>query len=132
MRPALLACTAAIIIAGCDADAENAIVGRAVAYDGDGVYVYPTEKRVKIRLWGIDAAELGTPDGERSFAALASLVDGKRLSCQPPPDEATYPMSGNRFVALCRLPGGDDIASKQVQAGFARDWPKFSRGYYAD
>ena len=104
------------------------IDGISRAYDGDGLYV----DGVKIRLWGIDAPELGTPEGEASFAALAS-IDGRAVRCAPPPRETSYPVSGNRLVALCQLVAtGLDVARLQVIGGHAVDWPKFSRGYYAE
>lgn len=102
------------------------VQGKSRAYDGDGVYVAGK----KLRLWGIDAPELGTREGQASFDALAAYVDGRWLRCEPPPGETIFPKSHDRWVAVCEF-RGTDIARVQVRTGHAVDWPKFSGGYYS-
>lgn len=120
------------VSAGACSAEDRPVAGTSRAYDGDGIYVSrPGSERVKIRLWGIDAPELGTPEGERSYRALQE-IDGQQVECRPPPDHARYPTSGDRIVALCVVVGdGTDLARAQVEAGFARDWPKYSHGFYS-
>ena len=113
--------------AGSAGQGGEPIVGVARAYDGDGIYA----GNVKIRLWGIDAAELGTVEGKAAFVSLA-LFDGQLVKCTPPPASRTIPVSFDRLVALCTISEtGEDLARYQVMNDVARDWPKFSKGYYA-
>lgn len=123
-----LLASVAFLFSQSNADEQSSdtfIQGVSRAYDGDGIYV----AGVKIRLWGIDAPELLTDEGEAALASLAGLVDGKWVICSPPPNETTFPKSHDRKVALCTIKG-NDLAKFQVQSGHARDWPRFSNGYY--
>ncbi len=133
-HPAIYSILGGWTIIGCwlfltsivDGQAESGIIeGYSRAYDGDGIFV----AGVKIRLWGIDAPELLTDEGEAALASLAGFVDGKWVICSPPPNETTFPKSHDRKVALCTIKG-NDLAKFQVQSGHARDWPRFSNGYY--
>lgn len=104
------------------------IEAELTAYDGDGFYL---SNGLKVRLWGIDAAELGTDEGEPAFQALARF-NGSRATCFPPPDKTRYPVNGDRIVARCFTGAiAIDIARHLVTNGFARGWPKFSAGFYA-
>ena len=82
--------------------------------------------QLKVRLWGIDAPESHTAAGRRATRALQRVTGGKRLNCEPV-DTDRY----GRTVARCLLPDGTDIACAMVYLGHARDWPKYSGGYYA-
>lgn len=66
--------------------------------DGD---TFVCEGGQHVRLWGIDAPERYTPTGPASTRALAALVAGKTLACEP------KGRSYQRIVALCRLNGSD-------------------------
>lgn len=79
----------------------------------------------KIRLWGIDAPEAATPSGPTATRYLRQVVGRHRLKCR----QAGAP-SYDRLVARCVDPWGRDIAEIMVGAGWALDWPKFSKGYY--
>lgn len=80
----------------------------------------------KIRLWGIDAAEINNPGGFEAKAALLAITRGQALTCE----EINVDRYG-RTVARCFLPSGADISCLMVNSGHARDWPKYSGGYYA-
>lgn len=79
----------------------------------------------RVRAWGINAAEMNTPEGPPARNTMARLISGQTLSCE------RKGKSFNRVVALCRLPDGRDVANEMVCAGMAVDWPQFSRGRYA-
>jgi endonuclease YncB( thermonuclease family) len=79
----------------------------------------------KIRLWGIDAPELSTANGPAATRYLAQVVGSFPLTCR----QAGAP-SYDRLVARCLDPWGRDVAEIMVGAGWAVDWPKFSRGRY--
>lgn len=89
--------------------------------DGDTFWI----GRVKIRLWGIDAPEAATPYGPAATRYLGQVVADHPLTCR----QAGAP-SHDRLVARCEDPWGRDIAEIMVGAGWAVDWPEFSRGRY--
>lgn len=89
--------------------------------DGDSLIC---ADRTRVRIWGIDAPERHEPEGPASTRALARIVRGHDLRCQP------KGRSHNRVVARCFL-GSLDIGGEMVRGGFAQDWPKFSGGLYS-
>jgi endonuclease YncB( thermonuclease family) len=80
----------------------------------------------RIRLSGIDAPELSTPQGPVAKAELARLIGRQDVRC-----EDTGERSYDRIVAVCYGPGGQDLAAEMVRNGWARDWPRYSQGRYA-
>ena len=80
--------------------------------------------RVRVRLFGIDAAELGTPAGERAAAWLRSKLRGRRVCCR-----ARYTDRYGRIVGICYV-SRRDIARNLICSGHAREWLRYSRGYY--
>lgn len=97
------------------------VAGAARVVDGDGLVI----EGVRVRLWGIDAPELGTAAGAAARDALAVLVAGAVVVC-----DGLYLDRYGRTVAVCRA-GGVDLACAMVAAGHARDWPRYSGGAYA-
>jgi endonuclease YncB( thermonuclease family) len=99
--------------------------------DGDTLYV----GRLKYRLCGIDAPERGQPASQAAADHLRYLTKGKTINCRPvgegtPCDGRSERKSHDRVVAQCFV-DGQDIAAEMVRSGHAKDWPKFSGGYYA-
>lgn len=90
---------------------------------------------VETRLWGIDAVELrqecggdggSYPCGLAARDALARLVAGKTVACEKVSRDCY-----GRTVARCAAPGVD-LGGEMVWQGWAVDFPRYSRGYYAD
>lgn len=109
-----------VACAGC-ASAEDA--NRVV--DGDTIHLGDE----RIRLWGIDAPEMGTQEGSVAreyLLGLVAQVDPDMLRCQ-----IMYHDRYGRAVARCITPDNADLACEMVRAGHARDWPGYSGGYYA-
>ncbi len=88
----------------------------------------------RIRLWGIDAPELGQrcrhdgqsyDCGKASQAALSSLIGSSQVKCEMV-DTDRY----GRTVARCFV-GGTDLGAAMVRLGWAVDFARYSKGYYA-
>ena len=129
-RPAflLLAAFAAVLalFAAPDAWAEIAIDLEARVskiQDGD-TFTLSGESR-RIRVWGLDAPEWNHRGGSAATATLRGLISGKRLRCAIR-DIDRY----GRLVAQCFLPDGRDIAAEMIRSGAAREYCRFSKGYY--
>ena len=96
--------------------------GQARPIDGDTLALGPT----RIRLWGIDAPEAGTPEGRDATRLMAQALALGPVRCRD-----TGGRSHERIVARCEDASGRDLAQRMVGAGLAVDWPKFSQGHYA-
>lgn len=94
----------------------------ALAIDGDTLKLDGTS----YRLFGIDAYERSHPLGPAATQALRALIRGKTLTCNIK-DVDRY----RRPVVRCDLPDGRDLSCAMVATGLARDWPKYSGGFYA-
>lgn len=97
----------------------------ATVVDGDTIRVGGTT----YRLHGIDAAETrqscadGWPAGVEAGRALAALVAGKTVACEP----RTMDRYG-RTVAVCRA-DGVDLSAAMVRAGHALAFVRYSADY---
>ena len=78
----------------------------------------------KIRIWGIDAPEKGDPAFRVSGWLLQSLVENKILIC-----ELINVDKYKRDVMKCNT-DELDIGATMVKFGMARDYPRYSAGYY--
>lgn len=132
----------ALILINVDSSAaafyDNALLLKRVeVIDGDTLRIPGTE--AYIRLWGIDAPELGqtclNSDETTSWACgqLAKkvldevVIANQDLECQRV-DVDRY----QRVVARCFIVGTDvDVAGMLVSVGYALDWPQYSNGYYS-
>jgi micrococcal nuclease len=91
--------------------------------DGDTVET-TGEKRARIRLFGIDAPEIGQRGGKAAAKRLKDLLGNARVRV-----EATGSKSYGRFVARIRHLDGRDIAAMMVSDGFAVSVPAFTNAY---
>lgn len=96
------------------------IGGAPRVVDGDTLRI----GKHRIRLWGIDSPEMSTSAGKAAKVWLRKFIDGRAVRCERK-DIDRY----RRVVAMCFV-GGQDLAAALVRAGHARDWPKYSGGYY--
>jgi endonuclease YncB( thermonuclease family) len=78
----------------------------------------------RIRIWGVQAPERADPAGPASTRAMAALVRGRSVRCEGR-DIDRY----RRLVARCFV-GSVDLAAEMVGTGHAKDWPRYSRGFY--
>ncbi|AZO32746.1 MAG: thermonuclease family protein [Mesorhizobium sp.] len=109
------------------------IVGVASVIDGDTIEVHGQ----RIRFNGIDAPEskqycddakgFEYPCGRRSAEALDGFLAASR------PVQCTFVTWDryHRFVGDCRRADGASVAVWMVEHGQALDWPRYSRGAYA-
>lgn len=97
--------------------------------DGDGLEISGTV----YHLHGIDAPELDQTCeregvtyacGEVAAEALRAFVGDDPVSCDPV-NRDRY----GRTIARCSV-DGVDLGSMMVNAGWALDWPRYSRGAY--
>lgn len=80
---------------------------------------------LKIRLWGVDAPEKNKPLFRNSTLALQYILESGALTCAQV-DTDRY----KRVVMQCAS-DGVDVGSLMVRAGFARDFGRYSKGFYA-
>ena len=97
------------------------IEGQAKAVSGNTLEIWGHP----IRLWGIRAVEPDSEKGQKATAHLQRLIAGVTITCR-----AVDTRSLRHLVAQC-FAGGVDIARPIVEAGYARDDPNQSNGYYA-
>jgi endonuclease YncB( thermonuclease family) len=110
---------------------DFALTGRATVIDGDTIEI----RRQRIRLHGIDAPESGQTCtdaasqrylcGSKAALSLSDFVGEATVKCEPL-NRDRY----GRVVARCAA-RGEDIAIFLVGAGWALDWPRYSKGEYA-
>jgi endonuclease YncB( thermonuclease family) len=131
---ALLACgqrpveQAAVEPATADAGVASEIYGIATATTGDAIRVGDR----RIRFDGVDAPNQAARCGEinvyrRSADALSEAIARERVRCVI----TDAPDREGRTIATCRA-GERDLSQYMVSQGWARDWPRFSDGAYAD
>ena len=107
------------------------IDGPAKVVDGDTIMV----NNIRIRLEGIDAPEAGQTCGRlllvswacgaEATAALASLIEGKRVRCEPRGLDRF-----GRTLGVCFL-GEQDVNAWMVRQGHAWAFVRYSRSYVA-
>ena len=78
----------------------------------------------KVRLWGIDAPEKGENLYDMSTLLLETLVKDKTLKCELIEKDKFL-----RSVMKCNV-GGSDLGSMMVQVGMAKDFFRYSNGFY--
>lgn len=107
-----------------------AIQGQATVIDGDTIEIHGE----RIRLDGVDAPESWqvcyAPDayrcGQEAAFALADHIGRRTVTCTEVSRDRY-----KRIVARCTV-AGRDIAGWLVSQGHALDWPRYSKGRYAD
>jgi endonuclease YncB( thermonuclease family) len=116
------------------AAAETSIIGRATVIDGDTIEI----KGERVRLHGIDApesAQLCRNDQGKSYrcgAAAARILEEFLAASQPTQCRFVERDRYGRFVGNCYRADGASVAELLVLSGWAFDWPRYSKGEYAD
>ena len=100
------------------------LTGVATVQDGDGILF----GQVEVRLQGIAAPEMRDPMGPESYQGLFDLANGKEVVCHL---DGTTAGRSKRPVGVCFV-DDIDLGMTQVEAGLARDCPKYSKGRYRD
>ncbi|HYD86767.1 MAG TPA: thermonuclease family protein [Vitreimonas sp.] len=124
----VLMCVGAAWLAYSNAAAQSTTVaGVASVIDGDTIEIHGQ----RIRLSGFDSPERGARCGEvnvyqRSALALSDFLAQRTVSCTIS-DTDRY----GRGVGRCSV-SGVDLGEHMVAQGWARDWPRYSGGAYAD
>ena len=103
--------------------------------DGDTFTVSHEGQSVRVRFCGVDSPERSQPGYSEASKELGRLTEGKDVRCVQvgggtPCDGRSNAASRDRIVAQCFV-GDRDIAMEMICSGNAKDWPKFSGGYYA-
>ena len=93
--------------------------------DGDTLILVGNQPR--IRLWGVDAAEADEAGFQMARNALIDLAQGKRISYIFM-DHDRY----GRLVARVFLPDGQEVNRLLIEQGRAREYCKYSKGFYGD
>jgi micrococcal nuclease len=103
--------------------AKFAFITKLKVIDGDTVET-TGEKRARIRIFGIDAPEIGQRGGQAARKRLLDILNNAKVRV-----EATGARSYGRIVARIRHLDGRDIAAMMVSSGYAVTVPDFTRSY---
>lgn len=111
---------------------QSALVGVASVIDGDTIEIHGQ----RVRLFGIDAPESGQlcrgSDGAQYYCgpeaanSLDRFISRRSVSCSVR-DFDRY----GRMVADCAVES-TNLAEWLVRNGYALDWPKYSKGRFAE
>lgn len=113
--------------AASSGDLTGQIVGVASVIDGDTIEIHGQ----RIRLSGFDSPERGKTCAGTNVYQKAALYLSDQIGTQTVNCHRTGRDSYDRAVATCRV-NGADLGDLMVGAGWARDWPRYSKGAYAD
>lgn len=129
----LLALLTVVLLAAVPVRADELMRGMVrYVYDGDTLLlVAPSQGRIKVRLYGIDAPEVATPDSAgQPFGAVARRVLMYKLLGRvvtvSPQDQDQY----GRLVGVVRL-DGRDVNAEMVAEGLAWAYRQYLQGPYA-
>lgn len=99
---------------------EKSFSGRAYVIDGDTLAFGDT----RVRLFGIDAPEMGQTQGPAAKYFLLNAMRSQTLTVHPL-DTDHY----GRIIAKVTLPNGDDLGELMVSQGYALAYTRFGRDY---
>ena len=97
-----------------------------VRYVVDGDSLYLSRYKPQVRLWGVDAPEKGQSGFNAATEQLKRLADGKKITCKVI-DHDRY----GRTVARCFLSDGQEINAAMIGSGTAKEYRRFTKGFYS-
>lgn len=121
----LVALICAFSLAAPPAVAQGQVISGVVMRVTDGDTFRLSGLGVAVRVWGLDAPERKQRGGSAATKALRDLIDGHTLTCLERGNDRY-----RRVVGQCFLENGQDIAEAMIAAGVAREYCRYSRGYY--
>ncbi len=116
------------------ARSETVIIGRATVIDGDTIEI----QGERVRLNGIDAPESAQlcHDGQqrpyRCGTIASQALDKFLAASRPTRCEFVERDRYGLFIGNCFRTDGASVAAALVRSGWALDWPRYSKGEYAD
>ncbi|OZA27101.1 MAG: hypothetical protein B7X93_09760 [Hydrogenophilales bacterium 17-61-9] len=121
---------AASLAVPISAHAQTEVSGVAHVIDGDTIHLTTAEagKIVKVRLQGVAAPERSDAGGAEATRFVEQLAEGRQVRC-----ELDGSRSKDRVVGMCFVEAAGaskDIGAAVIEAGLARDCPRFSGGRY--
>jgi endonuclease YncB( thermonuclease family) len=105
--------------------AQGQVISGVVMRVTDGDTFRLSGLGVAVRVWGLDAPERKQRGGSAATKALRDLIDGHTLTCLDRGNDRY-----RRVVGQCFLENGQDIAAAMIAAGVAREYCRYSRGFY--
>ena len=121
----LVALSCAFSLSASPVTAQGQVISGVVMRVTDGDTFRLSGLDVAVRVWGLDAPERKQRGGTAATNAMRDLIDGKTLTCVER-DIDRY----RRVVGQCFLENGQDIAAAMIAAGVAREYCRYSRGFY--
>jgi endonuclease YncB( thermonuclease family) len=122
------------VISPAQAFSEPPVIGRSTVIDGDTIDIHGE----RIRINGIDAPESAqlckNAQGKpyRCGAVAAKALDNILAASRPTRCDFVERDRYRRFVGQCYRADRSNVAALLVRRGWALDWPRYSKGAYAD
>lgn len=112
------------------AQAQIGVSGVAHVIDGDTIHLTTdeAEKVVKVRLQGVAAPERGHAGGLEATQFVEQLAEGRQVRCKLDGSRSKDRVVGVCFVEVEGV--SKEIGAAVIEAGLARDCPRFSGGRY--
>lgn len=121
----LVALACAFALAPPPVVAQGQVISGVVMRVTDGDTFRLSGLGVAVRVWGLDAPERKQRGGSAATKALRDLIDGHTLTCLDRGNDRY-----RRVVGQCFLENGQDIAAAMIAAGVAREYCRYSHGFY--
>ncbi|QRY70173.1 thermonuclease family protein [Ensifer sp. PDNC004] len=128
-----LTVVAGVLLACGVAKAAEPLIGRASVVDGDTIDIGKT----RVRFSGVDAPESWQrcrdgDGGEYRCGHAAAMALDRFLAASRPTRCELAGRDRDRRIGTCFRADGTDVNRWLVENGHALEWPKYSKGAYAD
>ena len=108
-----------LLLRDAGADAPSQVIGPARVIDGDTLHIGSH----RIRLFGINAPEVGSVAGEEATRLMESLSANRPVTCNVMDTDRWQ-----RLVAQCYV-GGSDLGAAMVALGWAVNYDRYTSIY---